>query len=123
MGARSASDEAVALCDEALEFGKRTEGRCYEAETHRVRGKLFLALGRTPLAVVEAEFECALSLARESHCRLLELRAAVSYFQLQRRAGYPARGRQVLFDMTDWFARRTDCPALSEARELLDDLG
>jgi len=36
--------EALALCDEALELGRKTEGRSYEAETQRVRQQAMLAL-------------------------------------------------------------------------------
>jgi tetratricopeptide (TPR) repeat protein len=43
--------EALALCDEAAEFARRTEGRCYESETHRVRAELLLSFTREPGAV------------------------------------------------------------------------
>lgn len=43
--------EGLALCDEALEIARETQGRSYEAETHRVRGKILAALdGPTPAA-------------------------------------------------------------------------
>jgi tetratricopeptide (TPR) repeat protein len=36
--------EALALCDEALKIAHETQGRSYEAETHRVRGEILRAL-------------------------------------------------------------------------------
>ena len=36
--------EALALCDEALKIARETQGRSYEAETHRVRGEILRAL-------------------------------------------------------------------------------
>lgn len=45
LGRERVCDEALALCDEALELAQRTECHCYEPETHRVRGEVLLALG------------------------------------------------------------------------------
>ena len=36
--------EALALCDEALKIARETQGRSFEAETHRVRGEILVAL-------------------------------------------------------------------------------
>jgi tetratricopeptide (TPR) repeat protein len=36
--------EALALCDEALEIARQTQGRSYETETHRVREEILLAI-------------------------------------------------------------------------------
>ncbi len=122
LGGEGACEEALLLCDEALELARRTEGRSYEPETHRVRGEMLLRLGddaRLPEA--EAEFQCALDQAREAQCRLLELRAAVSYFRLRRRLGQTAVGRAVLAQVAGWFTEGADSPALSEARKLVDE--
>jgi adenylate cyclase len=98
-----AHKEALAACDEALEFGRRTGGRCYEAETHRVRGEAMFALG-----------------GREQDCRLLELRTAVSYFRFQQALCNPVRGREVLAEVAGWFVAGAGCPILTAARKLLD---
>jgi tetratricopeptide (TPR) repeat protein len=117
---QGANEEAVMLCDEALEFGRRTEGRCYEPETHRIRGELLIARGDVPAA--EREFQKALRSAQERECRLLELRAAVSYYRLQEKVGDRAAGREVLTRVARWFVEGDSCPTLSEARSLIADV-
>ena len=120
LGHQGAWEEALALCGDALELGGRTEGRCYEPETHRVRGQMLLALADdTVLPDAEAEFEFALSLARQMQCRLLELRAAISYFRLRRRLGDAARGQAALAEVANWFTEGIHSPVVSEARNLL----
>ena len=73
--------EAIRLCDEALALADRTEGRSYEAETHRVRGEAIRASGADP----EAEFRTALDCARKAGCELLALRADQSSRRWRRR--------------------------------------
>jgi tetratricopeptide (TPR) repeat protein len=112
--------EALALCDEAIEFARRTEGRCYESETHRVRAEILLALGdQSQLPQVATELEYSLHVAREAQCRLLELQAAKSYFRLQHRLGDASRGRAVLVEVVSSFAHEAGSPTVLEARELI----
>ena len=120
LGGEGAWEAALALCDEALEFGRRTGGLCYEPETHRVRGEMLLSMGEDArLPEAEGEFERALQLARQSQCRLLELRAAVSTMRLRRRLGDAAGGRAVLAEVVGGFTEGLDSPLVSDARKLL----
>ena len=113
-------EEALRLCDEALELGQRLEGRCYEPETHRVRGEVILALaGETRRDEIEGEFACALRQAREAESRLLEVRAATSYFRFQTRWGGGQSARLSLEAVTNWFGSEALSPPLTEARRLL----
>jgi DNA-binding winged helix-turn-helix (wHTH) protein/predicted ATPase len=122
LGSEGASEEGLALCDEALEFARRTEGRWYEPETHRVRAELLLAIGEDArLPEVEAEFACALQLARQAGCKLLELRAANGHFRLRRRLGDAGGGQVVLAETLGWFTEGISSPALLEARKLLGE--
>ena len=112
--------EALAVCDEALDFAQRTEGRWYESETHRVRGEILLGLGHDErLSEAQAEFETALRMSRASSCRLLELRAAVGYFRLSRKFSDTAKARGILAGVLDGFTEGLDFPVISEARRLL----
>jgi tetratricopeptide (TPR) repeat protein len=77
------SSEALALCNEALDFARRTEARCYEPETHRVRAEILCSNGRAEwVAEGKIELQLALSTAQNSGCRLLELRTALSFSRL-----------------------------------------
>jgi tetratricopeptide (TPR) repeat protein len=122
LAGEGACEEALGLCDEALEFTRCTEGRCYEPETHRIRGEVLIALrGDARLPEAEAEFDCALQLARQTQCRLLELRAATSYFRLHRDFGDIAGGRAVLTDVLAGFTEGSRAKIVSDARILLDE--
>ncbi|SPF37496.1 exported hypothetical protein [Candidatus Sulfopaludibacter sp. SbA4] len=120
--ARGALDEAQALCDEALEFAARTECRCYEPETHRIKGEALLATGEDSLLpAVAAEFASALRLARRAGCRLLELSAAKSIFRLHRRRGDISRGRTLLRRVLRQFTEGGESSLLRGARRLLEE--
>jgi tetratricopeptide (TPR) repeat protein len=111
---QGACEEALALCDEALALGHRTAAASYEPETHRVRGIILLSMGR-PRSEAEAEFKSALRLGAQNQCRLLELRAAISWLHLE---DCPV-ARTRLSQVAAWFEEGNSCPTLSEARSLL----
>lgn len=114
--------EASALCDEAFEITRRTECRAFEPEIHRVRGEVLLTFGRaTSFADAEAEFQAALQLARQMKCRVLELRAAISYFRLHQRFSTDIRARVVLSEVINWFTEGLDSPIVLEGRKLLGE--
>jgi tetratricopeptide (TPR) repeat protein len=112
---QGACEEALALCDEALALGHRTAAAGYEPETHRVRGVVLLSLGR-PRSEAEEEFQSALRLAAQNQCRLLELRAAISWFHLGDCPGARTRLAQV----AAWFQGSANSPTVSEALSLLN---
>ena len=118
LGRQGVCDEALALCDEALALGHRTAAGSYEPETYRVRGEILLSMGR-PRSDAETEFECALRLAHQNQCRLLELRAAISWFRLGDR---PA-ARTSLSQIAAWFKEGANCSTIAEARSLLKPTG
>ncbi|MBL8291767.1 MAG: AAA family ATPase [Bryobacterales bacterium] len=112
--------EALQLCDDALELVRSTEGRCYEPETRRVRAEALLtAYGEERQEEAEAELAGAIQQAQQAECRLLHLRAAVSYATFKRRTGDTAEARNVLEDIVRWFPPDAECPPLALAQKLL----
>jgi hypothetical protein len=111
--------EALQVCDEALSLTDRTEGRSYEAETHRIRGEALQASGVAGVLPVETEFEEALRIARQQQCRLLELRAAMSHYQFRRRLDGGSKERAVLAGLIEWFAHSPNAPWVAKARRVL----
>jgi predicted ATPase len=67
---------------EALDRVERTGGRWLEAELHRLRGELLLALPAPHQVEAETCFGRALAVAREQGARMWELRAATSLARL-----------------------------------------
>jgi predicted ATPase len=113
--------EALSLCGEALDIAQRTEGRSYEPETHRIRGETLLLCGEDRrLPEAEAEFESALVTAQQAGCRLLELRAAMSYFRQRCRLRDNAGGRVLLAKVLSELPEGLNSPVGLRARELVE---
>ena len=104
------------LLAEALDRVERTGGRWLEAELHRLRGELLLALPEPDPAEAEACFRRALAVAREQGARMWELRAATSLARLWRDQGRHAEARDLLAPVYGWFTEGFDTPDLQEAR-------
>jgi predicted ATPase len=110
------------LVVEALERTERTGGRRLDAELHRLRGELLLAVPERDTNAAEACFRRALAVARGQGARMWELRAATSLARLLRDRGTPAEARDLLAPVYGWFTEGFDLPDLRNAKELLDRL-
>ena len=116
LGAVGETGEALKLCQQASNFAHRTEGRCYEPETHRVRGELLRSLGCFEEA--KAEFGAAISVARQMDCGSLELKAAISDCHLRQKLGESAAGQEVLAEVLERFRDDATSPLVLQARSL-----
>ena len=74
----------LSLAADALDRVERTGVRWIEAELHRLRGELLLALPEADQPEAEACFRQALAVAREQDAKMWELRAATSLARLWR---------------------------------------
>jgi predicted ATPase len=110
------------LLAEGLDRADRTGGRWLEAELHRLRGELLLALPGPDLAEAEACFSRAIAVAREQGARLWELRAATSLARLWRDQGRHAETYDLLAPICGWFTEGFDTADLQDAKALLDGL-
>jgi predicted ATPase len=115
-------EEGLALLAEAQAFVASSGERSDEAEIHRVKGELLLALPTPDPAQAEASFREALGVARRQSARSLELRAATSLARLWQRQGRKEEARALLQPVTDWFTEGFDTADLKEAKALLEEL-
>jgi TOMM system kinase/cyclase fusion protein len=118
-----AAREGLALLDDAEATVERTHDRYWEAEIHRLRGRLLLATAE-PAAPASAEacYRRALEVARRQGTRSLELRAAVSLSRLWQAAGRHGEARELLAPIYERFTEGLDHPELREAAALLAEL-
>ena len=118
-----AAREGLALLDDADATVEHTHDRYWEAEIHRLRGRLLLATAE-PAAPASAEacYRRALDVARRQGARSLELRAAVSLSRLWQAAGRHDEARELLAPVYERFTEGLDHPELREAAALLDEL-
>jgi len=91
-----------------------------EAELHRLKGELLLALSREYDTEAEACFQQALEVARLQPAKSLELRAAMSLGRLWQYQGKTEHARQVLTGVYAWFTEGFDTVDLKEAQALLE---
>jgi class 3 adenylate cyclase/predicted ATPase len=118
-----AAREGLALLDDAEATVEHTHDRYWEAEIHRLRGRLLLATAE-PAAPASAEacYRRALEVARRQGTRSLELRAAVSLSRLWQAAGRHGEARELLAPIYERFTEGLDHPELREAAALLAEL-
>jgi predicted ATPase len=107
---------------EAVAAAHNVGERWFEAERHRLKGELLLALSADHQAKAEACFQQALAVARHQQAKSWELRAAISLSRLWQRLGKRAEAHQLLAGIYGWFTEGFDTADLQEAEALLAEL-
>ena len=110
------------LLAEALDRVEGNGGRWLEAELHRLRGELLLALPDPDPTAAEACLGRALAVAREQGAAMWELRAATSLARLWRDQGRGGEARELLAPVHGWFTEGFGTVDLREAEALLREL-
>ncbi|HSA81324.1 MAG TPA: hypothetical protein VLE23_10920, partial [Geminicoccaceae bacterium] len=110
------------LLADALDRVERTEVRWIEAELHRLRGKLLLALPEPDHAEAEDCLRQAVAVAREQDAKMWELRAATSLSRLWSGQGKRATAHDLLAPIYGWFREGFQTADLRDAKALLDEL-
>jgi tetratricopeptide (TPR) repeat protein len=114
--------EGLAILTEQLDMVDRSDGRFYAAELHRLKGELLLRQTVPDAQQAEHCFRHALDLARRTHSKWWELRAAMSLSRLWQRQGKRDPAHQLLAQVYGWFTEGFDTADLQEARTLLNEL-
>ena len=115
-------DDARRCIDEAMTAVENTNERWFEADIHRMAGKIALMSRQPDVAKAEAYFERGLTVAREQGARSLELRAATSMAELWRDQGKRREARDLLAPVYGWFTEGFDTIDLKKAKALLGAL-
>jgi TOMM system kinase/cyclase fusion protein len=114
--------EGLALLDEALVLVHTTGERWPEAELHRLKGELLLALSTDNQVEAEGCLHQALTVARHQQAKAPELRAATSLSRLWQQQGKRVEAHQLLAEIYGWCTEGFDTADLQEARALLQEL-
>ncbi len=105
---------------EALQLSNDSLDDFYKPELLRLKGELLLRQSNTEDA--EQFFNQALSLTRQTHSKMLELRSTVSLSRLLADKGDTTSARSILSDCYEWFTEGFDCVDMKEAKSLLESL-
>jgi predicted ATPase len=112
--------EGLDRLTEAAQIIEMTDGRCYEAWLHRLRGDLLYTAGDRPGA--EYSYQQALAVAKQQSAKTVELYAAASLARLWQDQGKRTEARDLLAPIYGWFTEGLDTPVLQDAKTLLDQL-
>ena len=115
-------EEGLSLLAEALATVHKTGERWWEAELHRLKGELLLALLPQKYAEAETCFRQALDITRRQQAKTLELRAVMSLSRFWLHQGKRAEAGRLLAPVYSWFNEGFDTADLQEAKALLDFL-
>jgi predicted ATPase len=91
-------------------------GRSWEAELHRQRAQILLALSPSKISEAESYLKKSIDVARSQSAKSLELRAATSLAELWRTQGRPDEARALLEPICRWFDEGAETADLSRAR-------
>jgi len=120
-GKAGRAEEGLASINEALSEAHPHNERWWDAELHRLRGKLLLMHG-ADASDVEAALLRAIAIARSQQARSLELRATMSLARLWIAQHRLDDARRQLSDVYAWFTEGFETPDLQAARLLLAQL-
>jgi predicted ATPase len=112
-------DAGLRRLDDALADLGRTEQHWYEAEIHRIRGKILLKRDPANTAAAEQALQTAIAIAQSQKARSFELRAVLSLAKLYRAANRDADAHAVLEPAVEDFPPTQQFPELTEAQTLL----
>jgi predicted ATPase len=113
------TDAGLQRLDDTLAELGRTEQRWYEAETHRIRGKILLKRDPADTAAAEQSLQAAIAIAQSQKARSFELRAALSLAKLYRAANRDTDAHAVLAPAVEGFPPTQQFPEFTEAQTLL----
>jgi predicted ATPase len=116
------NDTAASIVEQTLRETSDAIGRAWEAELHRQRAEILLALNPSKIAEAEHHFKKAIEVARRQNSKSMELRAATSLAKLWRQHERIDEARGLLEPIYRWFKEGTATADLYLARDFLTAL-
>jgi predicted ATPase len=115
--------DALDALTRSLAAVEKYDERVFEAETHRLKGKMLLWIGDANFAEARHCFERAIEIARKQSAKSWELRATTSLARLLDKQGRRDEARAMLAAIYNWFTEGFDTADLKDAKALLEELG
>jgi class 3 adenylate cyclase/predicted ATPase len=112
-------ETAASIVERTLHEISDATGRPWEAELHRQRAEIVLALNPSKIAEAERYIEDAIEVARRQNSKSMELRAATSLAKLWQQQGRIGEARDLIEPIYRWFDEGAGTSDLRRARDLL----
>ena len=123
MHAKAGENEfALSIVEGALANIGDVTGRSWEAELHRQKAEILVALNPSKVEEAESHLKRSIEVARGQSAKSLELRAATSLAELWRSQGRPDEARALLEPIYSWFEEGAETADLRQARDTLGAL-
>ncbi|MGC2218612.1 MAG: adenylate/guanylate cyclase domain-containing protein [Pseudolabrys sp.] len=111
------NEYALSFVERALTNIGDVTGRSWEAELHRQRAQILLALDPSKLREAESHLQKSIEVARGQSAKSLELRATTNLAELWRTQGRPDEARALLEPICHWFNEGAETADLKQARD------
>jgi predicted ATPase len=116
------NESALSIVERTLANIGDATGRSWEAELHRQRAKILVALDPSKLVEAESHLKKSIEVARRQSARSLELRAATSLAELWRTQGKSDEARVLLEPVCRQFDEGDETADLKRARHVQNAL-
>jgi predicted ATPase len=111
-------EAALTIVERALTNIGDVTGRAWEAELHRQRAQILLALDPSKVREAESHLKKSIEVARGQSAKSLELRAATNLAELWRTQGRFDEARTLLEPICSWFGEGAETTDLRLARDV-----
>jgi predicted ATPase len=112
------NERALSIVEGALANIGDVTGRAWEAELHRQKAQILLALNASKVGEAESLLRKAIEVARGQSAKSLELRAATSLAELWGTQGRPDEARALLEPICRWFVEGAETADVRRARHV-----
>ena len=111
------NESAASIVEGVLANIGDVTGRSWEAELHRQRAQILLALDPSKVREAESHLKKSIEVARDQRAKSLELRAATSLAELWQTQARPNEARALLEPIYRWFDEGAETADLRRARD------
>ena len=111
------NESALSIVEGALANIGDVTGRSWEAELHRQRAQILVALDPSKVSEAESHLKKSIEVARGQNAKSFELRAATSLAELWRTQGRLDEARALLEPICRWFDEGAETADLRRARD------
>jgi predicted ATPase len=111
------NETALSIVERTLSNIGDVTGRAWEAELHRQRAQILVALSPSKVTEAESCLKKSIEVARGQSAKSLELRAATSLAELWRTQGRLDDARELLEPICRWFDEGAETADLRRARD------